>query len=151
MTRAKAKKSPVEQASPVSRDVARASSIARASSVARTLANVGAKCIHGTRWGRCTIDGCEGRPEINANHVMNEDDYQRMVGILVGHFRRHRKMSQAQLAKRLGVGQSTLCRIEDGESALTAYHAAMLSSIFDCAVSDIVVSVNGVVRPEGNG
>jgi DNA-binding XRE family transcriptional regulator len=147
MTRAKAKKSQVEPV--VARDVARASSIARASSVSRVLSNVGAKCLHGTRWGWCMIDGCEGRrPKINADHVMSEDDYQRMVGILVGHFRRHRKMSQAQLAKRLGMAQSTLCRIEDGESAITAYHAALLSSIFDCAVSDIVVSVNGVVRPE---
>jgi len=101
-------------------------------------ANVGAKCTHGTHWGYCRVTSCEG---YGAMPIMTEEGYQRVVGALIGHFRRHRSWTQGQLAKRLGCEQSQLSRIEDGQASPTIYQVARLTAIFKCKVSDIIIDL----------
>lgn len=57
-------------------------------------------------------------------------------------FRRRRLeagLSQAELARRIGVGRSRICDVEKGRAGLAPRHLKSAAQIFGCTVHDLLV------------
>src|SRR5688500_625437 len=67
--------------------------------------------------------------------VHRSEEYLRRIGTLIRDARKHRRMTQAQLAEALGTSQSAINRIEHGHQNLSV---DMLSRISEALDSEIV-------------
>lgn len=65
------------------------------------------------------------------------DAMDRTVGARIRQLRKMRKMTQSQVAEKLGVSRQKLARMENGSNDVTMEQLSLLASLFDVAINDI--------------
>lgn len=80
---------------------------------------------------------------------MDQDNYLQKVGNLIAKSRRHRGMTQTQLAKELGTSQSAINRIESGKQNISLEMIARLSDVLSHNL--LTINVKGKTNFRING
>jgi UDP-N-acetylglucosamine 1-carboxyvinyltransferase len=77
------------------------------------------------------------------------DDYLSRVGTLIRDARRHKKLTQAELAEALQTSQSAVARIEQGKQNLSLETLARISEALDTEVVAVASSTPLNLRIKG--
>ncbi len=73
-----------------------------------------------------------------------------LVGRKIRQLRKDRKLTQSELASKMGIQQSDLCRMETGEYKVSLEALFKILRIFDLSISDFFQDEAGHIRlPEG--
>lgn len=60
------------------------------------------------------------------------------IGTNIKNLRVSANISQAELAKRIGIGQSMLCQIERGKKSVTVANAKKIAITLKCSLEEIL-------------
>lgn len=79
-------------------------------------------------------------PEMSSQQTMEHSEKQlaREVGILIASRRKAKGMTQAELAKKMGIEKETMSRLETGAISPTLGRLAQLSNLLDCEMADLL-------------
>lgn len=72
-------------------------------------------------------------------HSMQDLDKKKNIGIKICQLRQINYLSQATLAKSLGMNQRTISRIETGERRLDLIEAASIAKFFNISVDELLL------------
>lgn len=75
---------------------------------------------------------------MSASLLRPETSYLAVVGRVLAILRKHRGLGQGSFANKIGLSQSALSRIENGETGLTVQQLDKMSRTLDLETSDVI-------------
>lgn len=72
-----------------------------------------------------------------------EENYNHLIGTRVKMLRITKRVSQTELAKKIGVTQTHLSNIENGRAGLTITNLIKLHQVLDCPISSFFEDIEG--------
>jgi predicted transcriptional regulator len=65
----------------------------------------------------------------NSKKIMSEKDHNVMMGVSIKKTRKNKKVTQVMLAKKSGLAQSTISKVENGQLGLSLYHYLLMERL----------------------
>jgi DNA-binding XRE family transcriptional regulator len=75
---------------------------------------------------------------------MNEPDLYLLLGLNIKEWRQYRRMSQAQLAERVGLLRTSITNIETGRQRISLFWIYRLCEVFDCRLTELLPPLHEV-------
>jgi transcriptional regulator with XRE-family HTH domain len=80
---------------------------------------------------------------------MNEDEYNRALGVRIREVRRNAELTQQQLADQIGVSRGSIANIELGDQAPPPYRLAVIAMVLRVQPGDLLPAIGSVSDAPG--